>query len=109
MTNLDKEKLAAAALERLSDFNTALRANRRKYPMQEFQQFVMAARSYIEAVHADSLIDRNVASAIKGLPDELNYERKTVPGEVLYELDRLGCLLFLGYDPHFEGDEPPGL
>ena len=109
MTDLEKEKLAASALDRLGDFETALGVNRRKYPKQGFQQFTLAARSYIEAVHADSLIDRNVATAINGLPDELNYERKTVPGEVLYELDRLGCLLFLGYDPHFEGDEPPGL
>ena len=36
-------------------------------------------------------------------------ERKRVPGKVLYEADRLECLFFAGYDPHFEGDEPPGL
>ena len=109
MTDQDKDKLAAFALERLGDFQVALGANRRKYPMQEFQQFTLAARSYIEAVHADSLIDRNVASEISGLLDELQLERKTVPGEVLYEVDRLGCMLFCGYDPYFEGDEPPGL
>jgi hypothetical protein len=30
-----------------------------------------------------------------------------VPGEVLAEAERLECLLFAGYDPHFEGDETP--
>jgi hypothetical protein len=29
-----------------------------------------------------------------------------VPGEILYEADRLESLFFAGYDPHFEGDEP---
>jgi hypothetical protein len=36
-------------------------------------------------------------------------ERKRVPGEVLFEADRLECLVFLGYDPNFDGAEPPGL
>jgi hypothetical protein len=39
----------------------------------------------------------------------LELERKRVPGEVLAEADRLECQLFAGYDPFFEGDEPPGL
>jgi hypothetical protein len=32
-----------------------------------------------------------------------------VPGRVLSEVDWLECLFFGGFDPHFEGDEPPGL
>jgi len=28
---------------------------------------------------------------------------------VVLEAERLECLLFAGYDPQFEGDEPPGL
>jgi hypothetical protein len=31
------------------------------------------------------------------------------PGKVLSEADRLECLFFGGFDPHFEGEEPPGL
>lgn len=53
----------------------------------------------------DPLIHREVVSAISGLREFLEIERKRVPGEVLYEADRLGCLFFAGYDPHFEGDE----
>ena len=50
-----------------------------------------------------------MVSAVNGLVQYLQGERKKVPGEVLWEADRLECLLFGGYDPHFDGDEPPGL
>ena len=39
----------------------------------------------------------------------LQSKRNRVPNGVLVEAERLECLLFLGYDPHFDGDEPPGL
>lgn len=54
------------------------------------------------------MIHREVARTVHGLVDYLRVERKRVPGEVLFEADSLECLLFSGYDPHFEGDEPPG-
>jgi hypothetical protein len=57
----------------------------------------------------DALIHRKVAGEISGLADYLGLERKRVPDDVLFEADRLQCLLFSGYDPSFEGDEPPGL
>jgi hypothetical protein len=46
---------------------------------------------------------------MNGLRELLQQERKRVPGTVLFEADRLECLFFAGYDPHFEEDEPPGL
>jgi len=49
------------------------------------------------------------SSAVNGLVQYLQCERKKVPGDVLWEADGLECLLFGGYDPHFDGDEPPGL
>ncbi len=52
---------------------------------------------------------RAVVGAVNGLIDELTVERKRVPGEVLFGADRLECLVFLGYDPNFDGDEPLGL
>jgi hypothetical protein len=64
----------------------------------------------VEALGKDALIHREVVSEINGLRGVLETEqRKQVPGEVLYEADRLECMFFAGYDPHFEGDEPPGL
>src|SRR5262249_34866092 len=61
-----------------------------------------------ELSKGDPLIHRNVANAINGLTDFLELERKRVPRDVLREAERLECLLFGEYDPHFEGDEPPG-
>jgi hypothetical protein len=47
---------------------------------------------------------------VNGLREYLAVERKPIPGDVLFfEAERLECLLFVGYDPSFEGDEPPGL
>jgi len=66
-------------------------SDKEKYPVQEFMVFVQAARRYIE------------------ITQEQPFERKRVPGEVLFEADRLECQLFSGDDPFFEGDEPPRL
>ena len=55
------------------------------------------------------LIHKRVASAVHGLVDYLSAERKRVPSDVLRDAERLECLLFMEYDPCFEGDEPPGL
>ena len=59
-------------------------------------------------VGRDPLIHREVASAINGLVDFLKAECRRVLDAVIYEASRLESLLFSGYDPHFEGDEPPG-
>jgi hypothetical protein len=95
-------------LQRWLDFQNAL-SGERKYRVQQFKSFVESARRYIELSKGDPLIHRNVATAINGLTDFLEVERKRVPGDVLCEAERLECLLFGEYDPHFEGDEPPGL
>ena len=55
------------------------------------------------------MLHRNVVRAVNGLVEYLQSERKRVPNEVLIEAERLECLLFLGYDPYLEADEPPGL
>jgi hypothetical protein len=55
------------------------------------------------------MLHRSVVQAVNGLAEYLQSERKRVPDEVLLEAERLECLLFSGYDPHFDGDEPPGL
>ena len=64
---------------------------------------------YVEATREDEMLHRDVIKAAHGLVEYLQSERKRVPDEVLLEAERLECLLFLGYDPHFDGDEPPAL
>jgi hypothetical protein len=55
------------------------------------------------------MIHREVAKTIDGLVDFLTVERRRVPDAVIYEANRLENLFSSGYDPHFEGNEPPGL
>lgn len=55
------------------------------------------------------MIHRAVASSVSGLREYLEVTCKQVPGDALAEADRLETMLFSGYDPYFDGDEPPGL
>jgi hypothetical protein len=55
------------------------------------------------------MIHNSVVRAANGLREFLQVERKRIPGNILFEADRLECQLFAGYDPKFDGDEPPGL
>jgi hypothetical protein len=83
------------------------RSDKRRYPRQEFDAFARFARRYVAETRHDRLLRRDVANVISRLPERLACERRRVPGDVLREADSLECLLFMGYDPHFEGDEPP--
>jgi hypothetical protein len=103
-----KDRLASQVLELLIDFEMALSERKRKYPAQEFFAFASAARRYIDLTRKDQLVRRDVAVALKDLAC-LEVMRKGVPDAVVLEAHRLESLFFDGYDPYFEGDEPPGL
>ncbi|MEX2264715.1 MAG: hypothetical protein WD696_22365 [Bryobacteraceae bacterium] len=103
-----KDHLAAEVVSRWVEFQTAL-SDKRKYPLQQFRSLADVTRRYVQATRDDALIHRSVVEAINGLTDFLTAERKHVPQDVLSDAERLECLVFGGYDPHFEGDEPPGL
>jgi hypothetical protein len=105
----EKDQLAADAIDRWGDFQESLASVKRKYPISQFQAFWSATKRYAELTKADALIHKRVAAAVHGLVDYLSAERKRVPSDVLRDAERLECLLFMGYDPCFEGDEPPGL
>jgi hypothetical protein len=68
-----------------------------------------AHAAYIKITAGDSMIHKSVAQAVNGLREFLEVERKRIPGNILFEADRLECQLLAGYDPSFAGDEPPGL
>jgi hypothetical protein len=105
----EKDRLASAVADRRFELEEALAGSRRKYPTREFRLFAGAVRRYAENIGNDRMIHRAVVRAVHGLVEYLRVERKRVPSDVLVEAERLECLLFLGYDPHFDGDEPPGL
>src|SRR5262249_12026498 len=108
MNKKEKDQLAEEVVDRWISFQMAL-SNKRTYPAREFTDFATSVREYARIVGRDTLIHREVAGAINGLVDFLKVERRHVPDAVIYEASRLQTLLFSGYDPHFEGDEPPGL
>ena len=107
--NSVKDRLASEVLELLIDFEMALSERKRKYPAQEFFTFATAARRYIDLTRKDQLVRRDVAVALKDLATYLELRRKGAPDAVVLEAHRLESLFFDGYDPYFEGDEPPGL
>jgi hypothetical protein len=92
----------------VGDFQDGL-SNRRRYPVEQFRAFWDAGKRYAELTKNDPLIHRKVVAAINGLREFLEVERKRIPGTIIADADRLESLLFSGYDPYFEGDEPPGL
>ena len=108
MANSEKERLATELEDRWVDFQRAL-SNKRSYPVEQFQAFWDAGKRYAELTKNDPLIHREVVAAINGLREFLEVERKRIPGTIIADADRLESLLFSGYDPYFEGDEPPRL
>jgi hypothetical protein len=57
----------------------------------EFRAFVQSARRYIEITAGDPMIHRSVVQAVNGLREFLQVERKLIPGDILFEADRLEC------------------
>jgi len=106
MPSLEMDRLATEAMQCWADFQEDLSSDRQKYPLQQFRAFWAVTKRYAELTRSDPLIHRSVAGAVNGLVDFLEAERKCVPGDVLRDAERLECLLFSEYDPHFEGDEP---
>ena len=109
MAESEKDRLAHAVVERHRDFSLALEGDRRSYPTREFRAFAEAIQRYVRAIQGAELIHRGVVEAVHCLVDYLRVERKKVPNGVLVDAERLESFLFLGYDPFFEGEEPPGL
>jgi hypothetical protein len=98
MAESEKDRIARQTADLRVTFDMAL-SNKRKYPMAEFKAFVQSARRYIEITAGDPMIHRSVVQAVNGLREFLQLERKRIPGEILFEADKLECQLFAGYDP----------
>jgi hypothetical protein len=104
-----KNRLAAQVMEHWAAFQESLSSQKRSDTTGKFEVFWNTAKRYAELTRSDPLIHRAVAAAVNGPVDFLEVERKRVPADVLRDAERLECLLFSGYDPYFDGDEPPGL
>jgi hypothetical protein len=106
--SIENDGLAETVEAAWCAFETEL-TDKGAYPLDLFDGFFAAVKSYAEATTNNKMIHRKVASRVNGLREFLAMERKAVPGRVLQAADRLETILFAEYDPHFDGDEPPGL
>ena len=95
MSESEKDQLAKQVADLRATFDFAL-SNKRKYPVQEFNAFVKGVRSYIKITANDPMIHRSVVQAVNGLREFLQAERKRIPGNMLFEADRLECQFFCG-------------
>lgn len=103
-----RQHLVKAVLDARAELDRGLQ-DKRRYPRVQFDRFFAAVKAYADAFAKDPLIHRDVVCVVNGLREFLEVERKRVPGDVLFAADRLETIFFAGYDPLFEGDEPPGL
>jgi hypothetical protein len=104
----EKERLAAEIERRWADFQDGL-SDKRRYPLSQFKALWEATRDYAVLTKHDRLIHRSVVTAVHGFRQFVGAERKRIPSNIIADADRLESLLFSGYDPYFEGHEPPGL
>ncbi len=108
MTHSEKDALAKKVLDDWLDFKIEV-SPKKPYPRERFYASFQSAWRYAEATRRHRLIHRTIVRIMNGLVEGLEAERKRVPSKILHDAGRLECLFFCGYDPHFEGDEPPGL
>jgi hypothetical protein len=108
MHNANSDKLAEDVVNAHAEFERHLH-EKGAFPMIYFRAFFEVAVRYIESMKKSPMIHRNVASAINGLREILELKSSRAPGQAISDADRLECMLFGEYDPHFEGYEPPGL
>lgn len=102
----EKRRLAEAVLDAYEKFDMA-RSEQRRFPREAFREFFVAVMAYAKATAQDELIDRRVASCLNGLREKLELTSRRTPHRALYDADRLETIFFAGYDPYFEGFEPP--
>jgi len=108
MFHPDKDQLAADAMESWHRFERACHP-KKKFPMREFRAFWSLAKQYAELIRSDKMISRDFATAVHELTTIYGWASKTPENEAIAEIERLECLVFAGYDPYFEGEEPPEL
>lgn len=108
MPETDADRLADRVLEAHKQLERQLHG-KGQFPRGAFDVFFQTVVEYVEATKDSPLVHRSVVSELNGLTEMLELDSFKTPSDVLYQADRLECIFFLGYDPHFEGDEPPGL
>ena len=102
------DMLAEKVLDARSQLDLQLHGER-TYPLKAFEELWLALNEYAAALGDSRSLHRAVAREISGLREYLELESFHTPGEVLAKADRMETILFAGYDPYFEGEEPDDL
>jgi Uncharacterised protein family (UPF0158) len=97
--------LAGKVLDARAEFDMQLHGEQ-AYPLKAFEELWLALNQYAAALGDSRSLNRDVAREINGLREYLELESFHTPGEVLAKADRMETILFAGYDPYFEGNEP---
>lgn len=103
--NAALDALAGRVMEANADFG--MRLGGRHFPSVEFDRLWQAVLAYSAAIKGLKWLHRDVAREISGLREYLELECNKTPSEVLWRAERMACILFADYDPHFEGHEAP--
>jgi hypothetical protein len=97
-----KDAIAKEVEKLRISFEMAL-SDKRRYPVKEFAALAEAVRRYVELTKDDTMIHKSVVNSVNGLREFIQLERKRIPADIVFQANRLECLLFAGYDPSFEG------
>ena len=108
MAESEKDRLAKQVADLRIAFDLAL-SDKRKYPVTEFNAFVRSARNYIKITAGDAMVHKSVVQAVNGLRSSCKWNESGSPEIFCSKRTDLNLSFFAGYDPSFDGDEPPGL
>jgi len=104
----DIGSLADEVMHTYAEFNDRLIA-KGKFPFDLFNAFFNAVVQYSDATKNRKMIHKSVANAVRDFSETLKLIHPRTPGKALAEASRLECIFFCGYDPRFDGFEPPDL
>jgi len=106
MEDISGDELAEEVMKAFVEFDLRLHAKGR-FPNTEFRAFIDTVERYVKATKENQMIHRSVARAVNGLGEILELESSRASGREIADADRLECMLFGGWDPYSNGDEPP--
>jgi hypothetical protein len=87
-------------------FRTSARREPERYPTREFTPFAAVLRQPADATREDETLPRCGQCGQRAGPVFAMRTQEGAGASVLRQAERLECLLFGSYDPHFHGDEP---
>lgn len=102
------DALAERVLEAYAEFDARLGKRGRRFPVAEFERLWRAVLEYSAAMKSLKWLHRDVAREFSGFREYLELESFKTPSDAVRRADQMECILFAGYDPYLDDDEPPG-